>query len=88
MLYCKLHRRVFGDTMNAPLHDLEAEVLGLPPKDRARLLERLLASFEPCTPAQTAWMELAQRRQAEVKSGATPLVPGPEALARVRARLV
>ena len=73
--------------MPAPVHDLEAEVLSLPPEDRARLLERLIASFEPQSPAQRAWLQVAQRRQAEVKAGAVAMVPGDEALARVRARL-
>lgn len=73
--------------MPTPVHDLEAEVLSLPPEDRARLLERLIASFEPQSPAQRAWLQVAQRRQAEVKAGVVAMVPGDEALARVRARL-
>jgi len=73
--------------MSTPVHDLEAEVLGLPAEDRARLLERLIASFEPKSPAQRAWVEAVVRRQAEVKSGKIAMVPGDEALARVRARL-
>ena len=73
--------------MPTPVHDLEAEVLGLPPEDRARILERLIASFEPKSKAQKAWMDLALRRQQDVRSGKTSMVPGDEALARVRARL-
>lgn len=73
--------------MPTPAHDLEAEVLSLPPEDRARLLERQIASFEPKSIAQLAWLELAMRRQAAVKSGKVAMVPGDEALARVRARL-
>jgi putative addiction module component (TIGR02574 family) len=73
--------------MATPVHDLEAEVLGLPPEERARLLERLIASFKPKSQAQKAWMELALRRQEEVRSGKVFMVPGDEALARVRARL-
>ncbi len=73
--------------MPTPVHDLEAEVLGLPAEDRARLLERLIASFEPKSAAQRAWVEACVRRQAEVKSGKTALVPGDEALVRVRALL-
>lgn len=73
--------------MPAPVHDLEAEVLSLSPEDRARLLERLIASFEPRSGAQRAWHELAQRRQAEAKAGTVAMVHGDEALARVRARL-
>jgi putative addiction module component (TIGR02574 family) len=73
--------------MPTPVHDLEAEVLGLPPEDRARLLERLIASFEPKSKAQKAWLDLALRRQEEVRAGKVAMVPGDEALARVRARL-
>ena len=78
---------LFGETMSALVEDLEAQVLGLPPEDRARLLERLIASFEPRSKAQEAWMQLALRRQAEIRSGKVAMVPGDEALARVRARL-
>ena len=73
--------------MATPVHDLEAEVLSLPAKDRVRLLERLIASFEPQSPAQRAWLDVAHRRQAEVKTGVVAMVPDAEALARVRARL-
>ena len=74
-------------TMATPVHDLEAEVLLLPPEDRARLRERLIASFEPRSPAQRAWLVLAQRRQQDVESGKVAMRPGAEALARVRARI-
>jgi putative addiction module component (TIGR02574 family) len=73
--------------MPLPVHDLEAEVLSLPPEDRAHLLERLIASFEPQSAAQRAWVDAALRRQADVKAGKVAMVPGDEALARVRARL-
>jgi len=73
--------------MSSPVEDLEAQVLGLPSEDRARLLERLIASFEPKSKAQEAWQQLALRRQADVRSGTVAMVPGNEALARVRARL-
>jgi putative addiction module component (TIGR02574 family) len=73
--------------MPTPVHDLEAEVLSLPPEDRARLLERLIASFEPRSSAQRAWLEEARRRQADVKGGKATMVPGDEALTRVRSRI-
>lgn len=73
--------------MPIPVHQLEAEVLGLPADERARLLELLLASFEPRSKAQQAWIELAARRRDEVCQGMTTMVPGDEALARVRARI-
>ena len=64
-------------------------VLGVPSaeEDRARLLERLIASFEPKSNAQKAWMDLALRRREDVRAGKVSMVPGDEALARVRARI-
>lgn len=73
--------------MATPVPELEAEVLGLPAEVRARLLERLIASFEPESGTQRAWFDLAKQRQVEAKAGAVSMVPGDEALARVRARL-
>lgn len=73
--------------MATPVHDLEAQVLGLPAEDRARLLERLIASFEPQSSAQQAWLQVAQRRLADLRSGKVTTVPGDEALARVKARI-
>ena len=73
--------------MLTPVEDLAAQALGLPPEDRAKLVERLLQSFEPRSPAQAAWLELARSRRDEVRSGKVAMVPGGEALARVRARI-
>jgi hypothetical protein len=73
--------------MPTPVHDLEAEVLSLPPEDRARLLERLIASFEPQSGAQRAWLDLARQRQTAAEAGTVDMIPGDQALARVRARI-
>lgn len=73
--------------MPIPLHELEAEVLALAAEDRARLLERLIESFEPDTNVERVWVAEALRREADVKAGRAKLVPGAEALQRVRARL-
>ncbi len=73
--------------MSTPVHDLEAVVLDLPAEDRARMLELLIASFEPKSNAQKAWMNLALHRRDEVRSGEVAMMPGDEALARVRARI-
>ena len=73
--------------MTTPAHDLAAEVLDLPAEERARILELLIASFEPKTTAQKAWMELALHRREKVRSGKVVMIPGDEALARVRARI-
>lgn len=73
--------------MATSIHELEAEVLNLSATDRARLLERLIESFEPESMVQDAWVAEAIRREAEVLSGKVALVPGGEAIARVRARI-
>ena len=73
--------------MTTPVHDLAAEVLDLPSEDRARMLELLIASFEPKSDSQKAWMELALSRREDVRNGIVAMVPGDEALARVRARI-
>jgi putative addiction module component (TIGR02574 family) len=73
--------------MTMPVHNLEAEVLSLPPDERARLLERLIQSFEPESRVRDAWVALALAREAELNSGKAKLVPGAEAVARIRARL-
>ena len=73
--------------MTTPAHDLAAEVLDLPAEERARILELLIASFEPKSNAQKAWMNLALRRREEVRSGKVAMVSGDDALARVRARI-
>ena len=73
--------------MSTHIYDLEVEVLSLGPAERAHLLERLIESFEPGSKVQDAWVSEALRREAEVHAGKVALVPGQEALARVRARL-
>ncbi len=73
--------------MSMQSHELQAQVLELPPEDRARLLELLIASFEPKSTAQEAWMLLAKQRREVVRSGCVTMVAGSEVLARVRARV-
>jgi putative addiction module component (TIGR02574 family) len=73
--------------MSTPLHELEAEVLALAAEDRVRILEGLIKSFEPEPAIRKAWVSEALRREADVKAGKVAMVPGHEALARVRARI-
>lgn len=73
--------------MSTSVDDLEAEVLSLPAPDRARLLERLIQSFDRDSKIEEAWLDEALRREQEVLDGKAVLVPGPEALAKIRARL-
>lgn len=73
--------------MTPSVEDLTAQALVLPPEDRAKLVERLIASFEPRSASETAWLQLAAQRRAEVQAGKVHPVPADEALARIRARI-
>ena len=73
--------------MTETVHELHERVLTLPPDERAALLELLLASLEPKSAAQRAWAQLASRRREDVRAGKVSMVPGQEALARIRAKL-
>ena len=73
--------------MVTPLYELEAQVLSLGAAERAHLLERLIESFEPDTKVEKAWIAEALRREAEVRAGRSKMVPGAEALERIRARI-
>lgn len=77
-----------GPAMSTPVEDLAAQALSLPPEDRAKLVERLIASFEPRSPAQAAWLKAADARREDVRAGKVAMVSGEAALARVRARLL
>ena len=73
--------------MSSNLEILEAEVLKLPPEDRSHLLARLIASLDIDPEVEEAWAREAERRQAELESGAVAPVSGAEAMSRLRARL-
>jgi hypothetical protein len=67
--------------------DLEAALLKLPVEERVRLLELLLESLEPEPSIEAAWLEVARKRRDEVRAGKVAMVPGDEALTRIRQRL-
>lgn len=73
--------------MSTSLETLEADALKLAPADRSHLLERLIASLDPDLEVEQAWEREADRREAELDSGAVAAVPGHEAMARLRASL-
>ena len=52
--------------MTMSVHELEAEVLRLAATDRARILERLIESFDRDTKIGEAWLDEALRREEEV----------------------
>lgn len=73
--------------MGASLEVLEAEVLSLSRTERSHLLERLVVSLASDPEIEEAWDREAERRDAELESGAVTAVPGQEAVARLRSRL-
>lgn len=77
--------------MPTSIQTLEAEALKLPTADRTHLLERLVASLDidPDVDQEVsdAWTHEADRRVAELDSGAVIAVPGDETMRRRRARL-
>lgn len=67
---------------------LREELMALPATTRALLAQDLMASLDSETDAdvEQAWLELAERRLDELKSGQVKPVPGPAVLERVRNR--
>lgn len=68
------------------LKRIEAEALKLPTRSRAKLVERLLESFEveADAEAEAAWIAEAQERYEEIRGGA-PTEPAAEVFRRLRA---
>lgn len=73
--------------MSTNLEVLEAEVLQLAPTEKSHLLERLIASLDADPSVEAAWEKEADRRELELDSGSISAVSGPEAVARLRARI-
>lgn len=72
--------------MSSNLEVLQAEVLRLSPADRARLLDRLIASLDVDAGAEVAWDTLADQREQELGAGQLEAVPLEVAVARLEAR--
>jgi putative addiction module component (TIGR02574 family) len=64
---------------------LEAAALQLTLPDRARLVERLIATLDADPDVEEAWAAEVERRQAEIENGTVSLLPGPETLAELKA---
>lgn len=68
--------------------ELTAKAQALPPHERARLAEELLASLDPHeAEVEAAWVEELRRRIDEVERGAVALIPASQAFAQVRRAL-
>lgn len=71
--------------MSTSVETLEAEMLQLPPFQRAHLVEKLIASLDADPEVEEAWAVEVEHRLAEIESGAVTSLPGSEALARLKA---
>jgi hypothetical protein len=72
--------------MSTTLETLQAEVLRLPPADRAKLLDRLIASLDVDASAEAAWDQLANERENELAAGTASSSPFEVAMARLETR--
>jgi Putative addiction module component len=66
---------------------LELALLRLSTSERARLLDRVVASLDADKTRDKAWDKLAARRDVEIERGESSPVSGAKALARLRAEL-
>jgi putative addiction module component (TIGR02574 family) len=72
--------------------NLETELLSLPPRDRARLAEVLLASLdsepeiEPVREVEAAWRAEGERRLAELRQGVVAGIPAEQVFAQAADR--
>ena len=73
--------------MSSSLHALEAAALLLPPEERAKLAERLIASLDRDPEIVAAWDKEIMRRIAELDAGRLESTPASEVFAEARARL-
>lgn len=73
--------------MSISIDAIEAEILVLPAKDRARLLDKLIESLDADPAIEEAWQREAQRRDDEIESGAVKEISGDEVVASLRAAL-
>ena len=71
--------------MASSIEIIEAEALRLSATERARLIERLIASLDVDPEVEEAWAAEVERRNSEVESGKVALVSGPEAVAKLKA---
>ena len=72
--------------MSIEIEVLQAQVLRLSATDRARLLDRLIASLDTDVGAEAAWDALADQREHSLDSCQVKLTPLEIAVARLESR--
>ncbi|KQP36173.1 addiction module protein [Pseudorhodoferax sp. Leaf274] len=73
--------------MSIPLESLETELLRLPTAERARLLDRVVASLDADADRDRAWDAIAASRDAEISDGTAAEVDGLAFTAQLREEL-
>ena len=73
--------------MSTSLHALEAAALLLPPEERAKLAERLIASLDRNPEVAAAWDEEIKRRITELDAGLLESIPSEQVMTEARSRL-
>ena len=75
--------------MSATLEQIVHEAMQLSPAQRAELADFLVESLETTPPdeIQKLWVDEANKRLAEIRTGMVKTVPGDEVLAEARRRL-
>jgi putative addiction module component (TIGR02574 family) len=72
-----------------PERELESRALKLSRRDRARLAQRLISSLDKPsdTDAEKLWLEEAERRLGELKSGGAVGIPATKVIRKARSAL-
>jgi len=71
--------------MSDLLEELSRKARALPPEERVRLAEELLATVQEIDPeVEAAWDEEIKRRIEDIDSGKAKLIPAEEVFAEVR----
>lgn len=73
--------------MSIPLEALETELLRLPTAERARLLDRVVASLDADAERDRAWDAIAASRDAEISDSTAAEVDGRAFTAQLREEL-
>jgi putative addiction module component (TIGR02574 family) len=75
--------------MTKPAQELESRALKLPRRERARLAQRLISSLDPKADGDVdkLWLQEAERRLAELKSGKVAGIPAEKVLRKARSAL-
>jgi putative addiction module component (TIGR02574 family) len=71
--------------MASSIEIIETEALRLSATERARLIERLIASLDVDPEVEEAWAAEVERRNSEIETGKVSLISGPEVIAKLKA---